>query len=60
MALEPMSISQINGATILGDNMENLLFMITSSSSTIDDVDEGSQYFNPLSVTPPSPSWSPT
>jgi len=60
MAPEPPSISQINGAAILDDNMENLLFMITSSSSTIDDVGEGSQYLNPLRVTPPSPPWSPT
>jgi hypothetical protein len=36
MALEPPSISQINGATILDGNMEDLLFMIISSSSTTD------------------------
>jgi hypothetical protein len=41
MALEPPSISQINQAVILDGNMENLLSTITSSSSTIDDVDEG-------------------
>jgi hypothetical protein len=38
MAPEPPSISQINGAVILDDNMEDLLFTITSSTSTTDDV----------------------
>jgi hypothetical protein len=42
MAPEPSSISQINGAAILDGNMEDLLFIITSSSSTTDDVSEGS------------------
>jgi hypothetical protein len=34
--------------------MEDLLSMITSSFSIINDVGEGSRYFNPLCVTPPS------
>jgi hypothetical protein len=55
MALEPSSILQINGAVILDDNMENLLFTITSFSSTTDDVGEGSRYLNPLRVIPPFP-----
>ncbi len=42
MALEPPSISQITGAAILDGNMEKKLSTITSSSSTIDDVGEGS------------------
>jgi hypothetical protein len=42
MAPKPLSISQINGAAILDDNMEDLLSTINSSSSTIDDVGEGS------------------
>jgi hypothetical protein len=34
MAPEPPSISEINGAAILNDNMEDLLFTITSSFLT--------------------------
>jgi len=60
MAPEPPFISQINGAAILDGNMEDLLFTITLSSSITDDVGEGNRYLNPLHVTPPSPSWSPT
>jgi len=41
MAPELLSISQINGAAILDDNMEDLLFTIISSSSITDDVGEG-------------------
>jgi hypothetical protein len=39
--------------------MEDLLSTITSSLSITNDVGEGSQYLNPLRVTPPSPPWSP-
>jgi hypothetical protein len=42
MVLKPLSISQINGATILDGDMEDLLSIITSSSSIINDVGEGS------------------
>jgi hypothetical protein len=42
MAPKPPSIFQINGVAILDSNMEDLLSTITSSSSTTDDVGEGS------------------